>query len=339
MRHRYLKIVFYAALLLIWSVSTAVAQISNIPDSMSQTGLGGINSIVGTVFGPSGRPMETRVRVRLSSMTSGDRYTNTNENGSFAFRGLPAGGYTVSVEKEKEYEPISETVDIIQFRGAPAQTYTLNIRLSFKQRGGEKNEVVNADLAGVPKPALERYNKGVELIKAGDRSGAVEQFKMAVSEHPEFALAYSELGIQYMRLDEAEKAAEAFRAAIKLKPEAFDPQMNLGAVYYAQKRFDDSVNILRGALKIKDDSATAHYYLGMSLANLGQFKEAETELLTSLKLGGDQLNEGRRVLSIIYASRGERKKAADELEKYLKAAPNAPDAEQLKATIKQFRGQ
>ena len=96
----------------------AVAQISSIPDSMSQTGLGGINSIVGTVFGPTGRPIESRVRVQLSSMTSGGRTTTTNENGSFAFRGLPAGTYTISVEKEKEYEPTSHSVDIITFRGS-----------------------------------------------------------------------------------------------------------------------------------------------------------------------------------------------------------------------------
>ena len=110
------------------------AQISGITDSESQTNLGGMNSIVGTVFAPSGRPMESRVRIRLSTMTRGDRIFTTNQNGSFAFRGLPAGSYTVVIDKEVEYKPVSQTVDIIQFRGAPAQTYTLNIRLEFKER-------------------------------------------------------------------------------------------------------------------------------------------------------------------------------------------------------------
>ena len=66
-----------------------------ITDSESQTGLGGMNSIVGTVFAPSGRPLESRVRIRLSTMTRGDRVFTTNQNGNFAFRGLPAGSYTV----------------------------------------------------------------------------------------------------------------------------------------------------------------------------------------------------------------------------------------------------
>jgi regulator of sirC expression with transglutaminase-like and TPR domain len=45
------------------------------------------------------------------------------------------------------------------------------------------------------------------------------------------------------------------------------------------------------------------------------------------------------VLAIIYSSKGERKKAAEELEMYLKAAPTAPDSDRLKATIKQLKAQ
>lgn len=327
------------SLLFLISAGSIGAQISTIPDSMSQTGLGGINSIVGTVFAPNGQPIETRVRVRLSSMASGDRYTTTNENGSFAFRGLPAGGYTISVEKEKEFEPVSQTIDIIQFRGAPAQTYTLNLRLAAKQGTAARNEVINAELAGVPKAAFEPYNKAIELIKAGDRKGAVEQFSLAVAEHPDFMLAYNEMGVQYTRLQDLEKAAGAFRAAIRIRPEAFDPQMNLGVVLYFRKLFVEAEPVLRTAVKLKEDSASGRYYLGMALANLGRFDEAEKELILALKLGGDQMNEGRRVLAIIYGSRGEGHKSAEELEKYLKVSPKAEDAQQLRAKIAQLKQQ
>ena len=120
--------------LMLWFAASADAQISSIPDSQSQTGFGGINSIVGTVFGSSGLPVETRVRIRLSSMTAGDRTTTTNETGNFAFRGLPAGSFTISIDREKDFKPISQSVDIIQFRGSPAQTYTLNLRLEYKDQ-------------------------------------------------------------------------------------------------------------------------------------------------------------------------------------------------------------
>lgn len=319
--------------------SSVFAQISSIPDSASQTGLGGANSIVGTVFGPSGRPVETRVQIRLASMTSSDRITTTNENGNFAFRGLPTGGYTISVTKEKDYEPVTHRVDVMQFRGSPAQTYTLNVRLVPKNTGETKAGVVNAEFAGVPQPALDLFNKAVESIKAGDRKLAVEQFKLAIAEHPKFMLAFNELGVQYIRLNDLQNADEAFRSALKIKPEAFDPQMNLGVVLFLQKKFTDAEPILRAAVKLKEQSAASHYYLGMTLANLGRFDEAEKELVSSVKLGGEEMKEAHRTLAIIYSVRKDNKRALAELETYVKLVSTAPDIEQLKQRIAQLKGQ
>jgi hypothetical protein len=74
---------------LLLSLTPAVfAQISGISESASETNLGGNNSIIGTVFDPSGRPLQQRVRIRLSTMTRGDRVFTTNENGAFAFGGV-----------------------------------------------------------------------------------------------------------------------------------------------------------------------------------------------------------------------------------------------------------
>ena len=127
---QHLAVGVFLSLFLAGSVSAQLPPSNpSISDSESQTNLGGNNSIVGTVFAPSGRPMEGRVRVKLSTMTRGDRIFQTNQNGGFAFRGLPAGSYTVIIDKEVDYSPASQTVDIIQFRNAPGQTYTVNIRL------------------------------------------------------------------------------------------------------------------------------------------------------------------------------------------------------------------
>jgi regulator of sirC expression with transglutaminase-like and TPR domain len=49
------------------------------------------------------------------------------------------------------------------------------------------------------------------------------------------------------------------------------------------------------------------------------------------------MKEAHRILAIIYASRGAKKQAADQLEAYLKLAPNAPDAEKLRDKVRQLR--
>lgn len=316
---------------------SVLAQIGSIPDSQSQTGLGGANAIVGTVFGPSGRPVENRVRIRIASMTSGDRISNTNEQGNFAFRGLPTGSYTISIEKEKEFEPYSTSVDVMQFRGSPPQTYTLNIRLVAKASADAKPGVINSEFAGVPKEALESFEKAASLAKAGDRKGAVEQLKLAIAAHPAFALAHGELGIQYMRIGEFEKADEALRAALALKPDAYRPLLNRGMLLVELKRYAEAEPVLRKVVKADEKAPAGHYFLGQALANQGKFDEAAKELTTAVTTGGPEMKEAHRVLAIIYNVQGDKPRAAVELETYLRLNPKTPDAQQLQQLIEQFK--
>lgn len=329
---------FVVAVLLSFSFAASVlAQVSTISDTESQTNLGGMNSIIGTVFAPSGRPLERRVRVRLQTMTRGDRVFTTNENGAFAFRGLPTGSYTVMIDKETDYKPFTASVDVRQFRGGPAQVYTLNIRLEFKDREVVKPAVLNAEFANVPKKALDHYNTALEQAKQGDRAGAIEQLKLAIAEHPSFTQAFNELGVQYLKLNRLAEADEAFQGALKIDPESFPALINRGIANVMLKRYGEAVPILRNALKKDEQSAVGHYFLGQSLANLGLFEQAEKELLTALRLGKEEMKEAHRILAIIYSSRGDNKKAAEELETYLKLAPDTQDAEKLREQIKRLR--
>jgi Flp pilus assembly protein TadD len=329
---------FAVGVLLSLFVSGSVcAQISGISDSESQTGLGGMNSIIGTVFAPSGRPLASRIRIRLSTMTRGDRVFTTNQSGSFAFRGLPPGSYTVVIDKEPDYKPVSQSVDIIQFRGAPAQTYTLNIRLEFKDRTKVEPAVVNAEFANVPKKAMTHYNAGMDLAKNNDREGAIAELKLAIAEHPTFTQAFNEMGVLYLKLGKLQDADAAFQGALKIEPESFPALINRGIANVMMKRYGEAVPPLRKAVKGHEQSAVGHYFLGQALANLGLFDDAEKELLTSLDLGKEEMKEAHRILAIIYSAKGAKKKAADELETYLKLAPTTPDAEKLKDQIRKLR--
>jgi tetratricopeptide (TPR) repeat protein len=303
----------------------------------TDTGLGGANSITGMILVSPGGRLERRITVRLQSMTMGDRLTTSDEYGNFAFRGLPGGDYVIVIDKEKEFEPFSQNVSIIQIRGFPAQNYNLSVRLSRKAGTIGKPGVLNADLAKIPKPALDLYNKAIELAKKGDRLGAVKQLQAAIAEYADFMLAYNEMGVQYLHLNELAKADEALQSALKIDPNAYMPMMNRAIVLFTMKRYTDAEPLLRAIVKMKDDAAVGHYFLGQTLANLGNFEEAETEFTISLKLGGDEMKEAHRMLAIIYVSRGAKKQAAAELEAYLKLWPDAPDAAKLRDKIRELK--
>lgn len=317
----------------------STAQISTISDSASQTGFGGPHSIVGTVFGSSGRPVENRVQIRISSMTAGNRTMVTNETGNFAFRGLPNGSYTITIDKEKDYEPISQSVDVQVVGSDPrGQTYTLNIRLVPKASTLARPSVVNAEFAKVPAAARANYDEAVELGKKGEHQAAVDKLKLAIQEYPAFTLAYNEMGVQYLRLNLLESADEAFQRALKTDPNSFPAVINRGIANVLMKRHGEAIPILRKAVKMNDKSAVAHYFLGQALANLGLFDDAEVSLVQSLKLGKEEMKEARRILAIIYAERGAKVQAAEELEAYLKSSPDAPDADKLRELIRQYKG-
>src|SRR5439155_9921988 len=189
-----------------------------------------------------------------------------------------------------------------------------------------------------PKPAMGFYNKALELDKTGDQAGAIEQLKSAIKEYPDFMLAYTQMGVEYMKVGELQKSDDALQSALKIDPKAFIPMLNRGIVLVMLKRFADAETLLSEVVKMKDDNAVGHYFMGQALANQGKFVNAEKELLMAVKLGGDEMKEAHRLLAIIYSSSGDKKGAAEELETYLRLAPKAPDAEQLRHVILQLKG-
>jgi Flp pilus assembly protein TadD len=204
-----------------------------------------------------------------------------------------------------------------------------------KGRPETRTGVLNAEFANVPAHARASYDKAQELAQAGKNKEAVEQLKQAISEYPAFMLAFNELGVQYLRLGELDKADEALAKALKLAPDSATPLLTHGILLTVQGKFNLAVRELQTALKQKDQSANGHLYLGQALANLGRYADAQVQLIRAVELGGDEVKDAHRFLGAIYLQRGEHEKAVAEFETYLKLAPKAKDAEQIRQAIRQ----
>jgi Flp pilus assembly protein TadD len=303
----------------------------------TDTGLGGVNDITGTIVSSTGQRIERRVSIRLRTMTRGDRISTTDEYGNFAFRGVPPNDYVLVIDKEPDFEPFSQNVSVIQPRGMPPQKYYLSIRLQVKGRADTKTGVLNAEFANVPARALSFYEKALEQAKAGNNKAATEQLKQAISGYPDFMLAFNELGVQYLKLGELDKAEEALAKARKLAPDSATPLLTHGILLTVMGKFSLAVTELQAALKQKEQSSNGHLYLGQALANLGRFGEAELHLTRAIALGGDEVKDAHRFLGAIYLQRGDREKGVAEFETYLKLAPKAKDAEQVRQMVKQYK--
>jgi Tfp pilus assembly protein PilF len=289
-------------------------------------GTGGTRSIQGHIISPLGHLPDTRVRVTLDSSGAGGRSTVAGEDGVFIFNNLEPGPYDLVIDAGKEYEIQRESVYI----GGATQTATVPIYLRLKPEA-------NPALAGVPKGALDLFIKAQDAARKGDNEKAAALLTEAIAQHPQFGLAHNELGLIYMHTNQLDKALAEYSAAAKALPDDASVELNYGAALAQKRDFAGAEKQLRRALKKLDKSATGHMYLGMALIGQKNIDEAERELQQAAKLGGDQMSAAHKYLGGIYWAKHDYKRAADELETYLKLSPKAPDAEQVRGTIKELR--
>lgn len=311
------------------------------------TGTGGSHLIHGYVFFPSGRRAEGSIIVRLESLQYGELQVVPDSSGAFSFSSLSPGNYTVVVNAGDEYEISRESVyidtDLNLSRNrirlpSTQRRYTVMVHLRPKEKAGiGKPGVINAALASVPEKARKLYERGVEESRANDPAKAANSLKEAVALHPNFPLALNELGVQYLKLREVNKAIDVLKEACKLNPEAFQSRLNLGIALLESKQFAPAEEHLREALKRNNNSATSHMYLGIALLRQTKFDEAEKELLIAAQPNSAQLSMANYYLGGIYWKKQDYPRAVEQLEKYLLLTPNAPDAERVRATIKDFR--
>ena len=289
---------------------------------------GGNNTIQGRVLFPPGQS-GTPVKVHLEGVNALSMSTVTDQDGNFSFRGVSAGSYSVVVEAGSQYEKAREPVTIDP--EANARVAPVLVELHFKV------DASNPAFAGVPQAALSLYQKGINAAQKGDNKAAAQFFSQAVAAHPTFALALSDLGVQYMKLNQLDKAGETYEALLKLKPDDPAAHLNLGIVQFNKKKFDEAETHLRKALELKAAGPMGHYYLGLTLVSLKRYNEAVPELEATVANGGENLALAHKYLGGLYMSTHKNKEAADELEKYLKLDPKAPDADRIKGTIKDLR--
>ena len=335
------RYVFFSTLVVMaLAASPARSQTGGVDFDPGDPGTGGRNSIQGSVYYPSGRHLDKRMRVKLNTLRGGDLTTLTDDNGAFSFRRLAPGSYTVVIDGDKDYEPAIERVDITQpisRASAAGQIITVQIQLRLKQGGGAKPAILNAALAGVPTAAVELYRKALEFAQQGESKKAIEQLEKAISVYPQFMLALNELGVQHLRLGQLDKAVAAFRSALEIAPDVFEPRLNYGIALVYLKQLKDAEAELRLALVKNDSSAVAHYFLGRALAVQRKFDEAEKELERGISLGGSEVGGAHRYLGAIYKERGDNQRAISELETYLRLVPSAEDAAQIRKIIAELK--
>jgi Tfp pilus assembly protein PilF len=291
-------------------------------------------TITGRVYMPDGRPA-ANVKVDVDN-TDGAKSYYTNVDGTFQTGSIKAGNYTVSVNYpgvpvEREFV----TID----RDSPAgQSYT--VVLYLRTEGQKKGDFYsnNPLFKDVPKPAIEKFKKGLEKLEKNDAKGAIVLFDEAIAAYPNFAPAYHQKGTAYLKENDLDKALESFVKAISIKPDYFESKFSVGYTQYLKKNYVVAAAVFDDVLKQKPDMPEAEMYLGISLFNLKNVDAAEIVLKKTIAVkGGERLALAHLYLGQIYVQKKKNAEAAAELEKYLELLPKAPNADRIKTAIADLR--
>lgn len=191
-------------------------------------------------------------------------------------------------------------------------------------------------LAG-PRPFLDASGAGATAYAAGDYDGALAQYRAAIERNPDDAESHSNLGQVLVRLKQPAEALPHFDRALQLIPDRWAYHFNRARALGLLQRWEDAVAGYRQAQQLfPNDYATA-FNLGQALQRKGDDTGAAEQYLRAIALN-DADPSFRLALGATYERLQRKVEAAAAFSEYLRLAPDAPDAEKIRARIAQLTG-
>lgn len=307
------------------------------PPSASEPAAGSVSAgaIRGRVVMPDGSPVNQPIKVTLSVLRGDQSNIYTDSQGLFEINNLAPGAYLIEIEEDGEhkFEPTRERVEVFS-RSPTIVTLYLKEKSVAVSEKPNSNVVSSAELdQNVPAGALKEFERGTKAGKEGKLDEAVEHLRKALAIYPDYLKARNDLATYLLAQGKLDEASDELRKAIRIDPKAFNPQLNLGIVLVEQHEFSAAASALEKALSLDAGSPAAHLYAGLAYAGLDESEKAERELTAAYQLGGSKYALAQFHLGHLYMNKGERALALKAFETYLRDAPDAANADEVRRLV------
>jgi len=210
----------------------------------------------------------------------------------------------------------------------------LQMALSFQQRGQleDAEKVYQRILTVAPDhPDVVHYH-GVLLHQLGRSDEAIAAIERSLTLEPNRAECYNNLGIILRAKERYEDAVAAYLRAVELDPKHANAYNNLGVLRRFTGKPAEAEAAYRKAIELNPAYAEAYHNLGVLLTGQKRHREAMLCYFKVLSLEPHR-TEDRRLLAIAYCEMGERDKAIEIFENWLKHDPTNPVAIHMLAAI------
>ncbi len=307
------------------------------------------NSINGVVFDNNRKPV---ARIEVELLDEFERLiksTKTTNSGLYFFQGLRAGVYYIQVRVDgTNFRSVKERLQIGQgnrtnrttgsISGSEILQVNFNLE-TFRQNENQTpviNEVVFAQT--IPPGAGKYFENALKKLKDNKPDEAIVELENAIKIFPEYFLALKKLGYEYLAKNKFAEAENIFAKAFEVNPKSFSAKSGAGIAQFKLGKKSEAAQTLEEAVIINPSSANSFLFLGKIYRELKEFDKAESNFKKAENLSKNKLADIHWELALLYYYNLNRfEDAADELEAFLKASPNAENKKQIEKLIKMLR--
>ena len=181
--------------------------------------------------------------------------------------------------------------------------------------------------------AIEAYNRGV---LSTDLDKKMESYALAATLLPKFYEAHFNLAVAEERSGATDEATASYRKAEALRPDALEVKRNLGRLFLKGKAYGEAIEEFQEALALAPNESQSHNDLGEAFRRSGNAAEAIQHFQASLAMNNSVPNVHFN-LALAFANNKQSADAVRHFQAYLALYPDAPDAANVEATIKQLQ--
>lgn len=302
------------------------------------------NSITGSVSDQSRRPI-ANLRVELLDEVDGVlTATYTNSAGRYSFYRISTGTFQVRVlTSGTNYQGRTERVQIMGslLGGRGAQSEQIDFVLPLKKERGDGTSVGSRPgvvfVQEVPREARQAYDQALKEISSNSRDKGLVNLQRAIELFPDYYAALDLLGQEYIKRENYKAAQPVLTRAVSVNARGYSSWYALGYAQYKLRMLPAAVESINKAASINPESVNAQLLLGTLQRIQQQWQDAETHLNRAKSLSKTGIAEVHWQLALLYNQTGRFAKAADELERFLKAQPDSRDAEKIRMLIAKLR--
>jgi len=211
-----------------------------------------------------GNPPRRPMTVELSD-SNRSRYRDTTEaGGSFSFKNVREGQYTIRV-RFGDFIAADDHVTV-----TAGATNFAAVMLPKRRAKTQDFRAVTADqLASQSNGKLQKsLRKAANLVARQDLSGAARLYEEAAALAPTAGL-WDTLGLLYLQMARKDDAISVFEKAITRDPEYLLPYAHLGWFYQQERRYSELLKLAGRALEIDAQWMTAHAFLAGARVGTG----------------------------------------------------------------------